>query len=151
MASEPSFELKFNGLDEDLLKVLQEYPDRTERFMQNEARKWKKLANSKGYGKYPEGKGAILKNGKKKRSSLKAWKNVKETNILGQVTEIQIQNRSRLFHLIENGHVKWLFGKNTGGYVPGKHWAEQAREEFKEVFPRDTENYVKAMLKEYKL
>lgn len=141
MAGEHSFSIDFNELDKDIEKMMTEYPDASLKYLQKEARKWKKLANEKGYGKYTGGKRPIPK----------SWKNIKEENILHQATEIQIQNKAPHFHLVENGHVKWLFGRNTGGYVAGKHWAEQAREQFKDAFVYDTADYVDAFLKEHNL
>ena len=79
------------------------------------------------------------------------WKTVKEENIWHQVNEVQIKNTSKIFHLLENGHVKWLFGKNTGGYVPGKHWAEKTREEWKDKFPSDVKDHVDDMLGRHNL
>ena len=141
MADDFSFQLDFNGIDEDLQKVVNEYPDETNKFMLREARRWKKDCNDKGYGKYTGGK----------RSIPKSWKNVKEENILHQVTEIQIQNQAPHFHLVENGHVKWLFGRNTGGYVAGKHWAEKTRAEWREKFGGHVAEYLDKMLRGHDL
>ncbi len=46
-------------------------------------------------------------------------------------------NRAPHFHLVENGHAKYDFhGHYTGGFVPGKHYAERTRQEYQEKYPR---------------
>lgn len=134
-------EIKYNGLDDDLKKVISQYPDKTLDFMRKEAGKWKKDCNKKGYDKSTSGKKPIRK----------SWVNAVEENYLHQATEIQIRNNHPLFHLLENGHVKWLWGENTGGFVPGKHWAEKTRAEWQEKFGPDVEKYVDKILKEHNL
>lgn len=135
------FEIDFHGLDTDIQAVSDKYPDETASFMRKQANKWKKDCNAKGYGNYNDGKRPIPK----------AWKTVKEENILHQVNAVEIQNQSPLFHLLENGHVKWLFGRNTGGYVPGKHWAEKTREEWRDKFGDNVSDYVNEMLGRHNL
>lgn len=132
-------DFEFQGLDElaaDIAAVVQDYPDETSRFMQREANRWKKAVNTKGYDKYTGGKRPIPK----------AWKNLKEENILHVVNQIEIVNSSPLFHLLENGHRKWLFGRDTGGFVSGKHWAEQTREEWRVTYPEDVKKHLDKML-----
>ena len=150
-----NFTIDFNGLDKDIATVINKYPDETEKFMRKEATKWKKDCNDNGYGKYTGAteNSRLKKKGieKKIKPISKCWKTVKEENIWHQVNEVQIQNKSQIFHLLENGHVKWLFGKNTGGYVPGKHWAEKTREEWKQTFPSDVKGHVDEMLGRHNL
>ena len=141
MAGEHTLTIDFHDLDKDLQAVIDQYPDETASFMRKQANQWKKDCNAKGYSKYTGGKKPIPK----------AWKTVKEENILHQLTEVQIQNQSKLFHLLENGHVKWLFGVNTGGYVAGKHWAERTREEWKDRFGSHVSDYVNQMLGRHNL
>lgn len=130
------FDIDFHGLDSDLDKVTTAYPDETASFMRKEANKWKKDCNDKGYGKYTGGKRPIPK----------SWKTTKEENILHQVNAVEIQNKSPLFHLLENGHRKWFMGHDTGGYVPGKHWAEQTRGEWQTKFGDHVSDYIGKML-----
>lgn len=135
------FEIEFNGLDGDLQAVINQYPDQTTDFMQKQAKQWKKDCNDKGYGKYTGGKKPIPK----------SWKNTKEDFIWHQVTAIEIQNKSPLFHLLENGHHKWFMGRDTGGFVPGKHWAEQTRAEWKDKFGGKVAEYIDEMLRRHNL
>jgi len=129
--------IDFHGLDKDIEDVISKYPDETASFMRKSANKWKKDANTNGYGKYTGGKKPIPK----------SWKTEKEENILHQATSIQVKNTARHFHLVENGHVKWIRGRNTGGFVPGKHYAEKTREEWREKFPDLVDDFVDNMLK----
>lgn len=139
-----SCEIDYHGLDDDLKKVIGQYPDKTLSFMRSEAGKWKKDCNAKGYDK-------STSKSKKGKTISKSWKNIVEENNLHQVTEIQVQNQHPLFHLLENGHAKWLWGKNTGGFVAGKHWAEKTRAEWKDKFGDHVDKYVDKMLKEHNL
>ncbi len=141
MAGEHSFSIDFNELDTDLQACIDRYPDETASFLRKEANKWKKDCNSKGYGKYTGGK----------RPVPKSWKTVNEENIVHQVTAVSIQNQSPLFHLLENGHDEWFMGKRMGKFVPGKHWAEKTREEWKELFKGKVEDYVSRMLGRHNL
>ena len=165
-----NIEINYNGLDEDLKKVLQEYPDETLTFMRKEANAWKKDCNDKGYSQYDHASanGALrktvttikgdavktkyyYKKGKKGKSISNSWKNSTEVNQLHQVTEIQVKNSHPLFHLLENGHAKWLWGKNSGGFVKGKHWAEKTRAEWKDKFNEHVNEYVNKMLGRHNL
>jgi len=150
-----SFEIDFHGFDEDIKKVITNYPDETKGFMRKQAGKWKNDCNNKGYKKYKgEAEKARLAKkgiGKEIKPIPKCWKIEKEENILHEVNEVQIRNTSRIFHLVENGHVKWVYGKNTGGFVPGKHWAEKTRAEWQDKFGDNVTVYLDQMLKDHKL
>ncbi len=139
-----SYSLDYHGFDEDLKKVIQSYPDKTLTFMRKEANQWKKDCNTKGYDK-------STSKSKKGKTISNSWKNTTEENVLHQVTAIEVQNQHPLFHLLENGHDKWLWGKPTGGFVQGKHWAEKTRAEWKDKFGTDVDGYVDKMLKEHNL
>lgn len=65
----------------------------------------------------------------------KTWKRHKVTGDFGITTAIEVRNAAPHWHLVENGHVKWLNGTNTGGFVPGKHYAERTRERYREEYP----------------
>lgn len=124
-------------LEEDLEAVVSRYPDETAAWLRKEANQWKKDCNSKGYSRYTDGKRPIPK----------SWKTEKEENIVHEVNSVSIRNTSPHFHLVENGHRKVLWGKETGGFVPGKHYAEQTRAEWQDKFPEHAERYVDQMLK----
>lgn len=150
-----SFDFDLHELDEDLQKVVEEYPDETLSFLRKSASRWKKDCNDKGYGNYTGSSVDTMTGWGKRKKSVKPigkmWKNTKEENILHQYTGIEIQNKSNIFHLLENGHRKFIFGHDTGGFVAGKHWAEQTREEWKETFPDKVSDFVKTMLGRHNL
>lgn len=135
------FTFDFHGFDQDLETVMREYPEETLKFLRKEAAQWKKDCNDAGYGKYTGGKRPIPK----------SWKNTKEENLWHVATAIEITNSSPLFHLLENGHVKYFMGNGPLGFVSGKHWAEKTREQWKESFPGDVEDYVNSMLGRHNL
>lgn len=130
------FGIDLNGLDEDLKTCITNYPDEVEKFLRKESRAWRKQCNDKGYGKYTNGKRPIAK----------SWKTELLKNGLYQSYEADIKNSSPLFHLLENGHVKWIMGRNTGGFVQGKHYAEQTREQFRQPYVEDVEAMCKRLL-----
>lgn len=112
--SEISFNLE--GLDElqkDLSRAVTFYPDEAEKALKSLGRSFCKDAKS---------------NAKKNYNHLdqKWWKKRVENN-LGDMSLIII-NSSNTHHLLENGHHKWLFGKDTGGWVPGQHYTEKTRQ-----------------------
>lgn len=70
-----------------------------------------------------------------KYSFRKTWERKKITGEFGITSEIQVRNRAPHWHLIENGHRKWLYGVDTGGFVPGRHYAERTREVYRDRYP----------------
>lgn len=139
---EDTFEI--SGLDElmaDVEAVTGSYPDETAKWLRREADQWKKDCNSRGYSRYKDGKRPIPK----------SWKTEKEENIVHEVNSISIRNTAPHFHLVENGHRKVLWGKETGGFVPGKHYAEQTRAEWRDKFPEHVEEYADRILKGHNL
>lgn len=74
-----------------------------------------------------------------------------EKDLLYHATAVSVTNKHPLFHLLENGHRKWLFGHDTGGFVPGLHYAERTREEFNESFGDDTDEFVAKAMKRHNL
>lgn len=132
-------EFEIFGLDDlkkDLQKCITEYPDETDKAIRKFANQWVKECNEKMPAAYSSGKRAIPKSWKKK---------VERT--LGVSTEIQIRNQAPHFHLVENGHKKFINGVNTGGYVPGKHYAEKTRAAWEDSYPEKVEEFVDEMLK----
>ena len=133
-----------SGLDElrtDMEAVVSQYPDETAKWLRREANQWKKDCNSRGYSQYKDGKRPIPK----------SWKTEKEENIVHEVNSISIRNTAPHFHLVENGHRKVLWGRETGGFVPGKHYAEQTRAEWRDKFPEHAGEYTDRMLKGHNL
>ena len=123
-------------LEKDLRKCITDYPDQTDRAMRRWANQGVRECNAKMPASYTEGK----------RPFLKSWRKTMSRE-LGVAAEIQIVNKSPHFHLVENGHEKVVYGKRTGGFVPGKHFAEKTREEWKDTFPEEVKKFMDEMLR----
>lgn len=123
------FTVKLSGLKElsdDMEKLISHYPDEVNKSMTKAAREWKKDCDAKMPDSYGTGKGHIKKN----------WKTETEKGDLGVVTRVSVSNQGAHFHWVENGHRKFDFhGHDTGGFVPGKHYAEKTRAEYETKFP----------------
>jgi len=136
-----SFEISgLNELKEDIEDLVSEYPDETDAQMKKWGAQWIKECNGRMPGSYKSGKKPVTK----------AWKR-KYDQKLHVSAEVEIQNSSPKFHLIENGHAKWIGGKNTGGFVAGKHYAEKTRMEWIEKFPAVVAEFADKMLRGKKL
>ena len=133
--------IDFHGLDKDFQSIIDEFPEESEKYLREQANKWKKDCNEKGYKNYTGGKKPIPK----------SWKIEMEKDLLYRATAVSVTNKSPLFHLLENGHRKWLFGHDTGGFVQGKHYAERTREEFGDSFGSDTDVFVEKAMKRHNL
>lgn len=134
-------DVDFHGLDKDFQSLIDEFPEESEKYLREQANKWKKDCNEKGYKNYTGGKKPIPK----------SWKIEMEKDLLYRATAVSVTNKSPLFHLLENGHRKWLFGHDTGGFVPGKHYAERTREEFGDSFGENTDKFVAKAMKRHNL
>ena len=134
-------DIDYHGLDKDFQSIIETFPDEAERYLRQQAKAWKDSCNEKGYKNYT----------KEKKPIAKSWKTEYERDSLYNATAVSVTNKSPLFHLLENGHRKWLWGEDTGGFVPGKHYAEKTREEFKDSFGEDTGKFVEKAIKRHKL
>lgn len=126
------------GLEElkaDIESVVQKYPDEVNSKMKNLGNQFKKDCNAKMPGSYQSGKHSIPK----------SWQ-VQTDQKLHVSTEVRIRNKSPHFHLVENGHEKFIKGKPTGGYVAGKHYAEKTRQEYEDKFPDEIKEFVNEIL-----
>lgn len=57
-----------------------------------------------------------------------------------------------IFHLVENGHAKYDFhGRYTGGFVPGRHYAERTRQEYQEKYPELMSEKISNMVAKHNL
>lgn len=131
-----------DGLDElqkDIQQLVMDYPDETNKQMRKFANEFKEDCNAKMPAEYKEGKRPIPKN----------WE-VKNKQVLRVSIDAEIRNKAPHFHLVENGHNMVVRGQ-TVGFVPGKHYAERTREEWKEDFPDKVKDFVDEMLKRRKL
>ncbi len=124
------------GLEEyqkDIETLLAKYPDETKARMRKIGRQFTKDYNDLIPGSYQNGKNPIPKK----------WKVVVDER-LHETNQVYITNKAPHFHLVENGHRKWINGVDTGGYVPGKHYMEKVAHEYEDKFPEE----IKALLDE---
>ena len=89
--------------------------------------------NSKFPASYDSGKRPFRKN----------WTTKSTYGVTGIIEETEIANKAPHFHLVEEGHRKFDFhGNDTGGFVPGRHYAEQTREEWRTEFPKMVQEHL---------
>lgn len=164
-----------SGMEElksDIETCLKEYPEKTSQKIYNLAGQFTKDVNQKFPEEYQKGKRPLGKSWKRERE---------KTLFTGYTVRVNISNRAPHFHLVENGHVEkipvmayaihlknqspkaenrnkrpWRRKKVTGsvenrGFVPGKHYCERTRHEWREKFPEEVEKFVDKMLKDRKL
>lgn len=135
--------LQITGADElaaDMKAMIDQYPEEASNALHEIAEEFNNDVNSK----YP----ASYKDSGK--SSLKRWKieGAKE----GNSHFVTSTNRAPHFHLVENGHEKYDFhGHYTGGWVPGKHYAEKTREEYQDKYPEMIEQSIERQLEKHNL
>ena len=112
------------GLMSDMQGLISKAPDELNKAVEKTAREWAKDCNGKMPSTYKDGK-----------NSLKKWKTKKEYTSLGIISSIEVTNKAPHFHLVENGHRKFIHGVDTGGFVEGKHYAEKTRAEYETKYP----------------
>ncbi|MSS91369.1 hypothetical protein FYJ45_24980 [Eisenbergiella tayi] len=129
-----------DDLQKDIEELISKYPDETNAKMKQIGKEFTKDCNSQMPPSYKKGKRPIPK----------SWKvTVDEERHVA--TQTYIKNTAPHFHLVENGHKKWINGVDTGGTVPGKHYAEKTSHEYEEKFPDEIEAFLDEMLKGNKL
>lgn len=131
--------LEFNGADEliaDMKKLVADYPKEASDALFEVAESFNEDVNAKMPSKYGE--------------RIRKWKiaGAKE----GASSFVTSTNRAPHFHLVENGHAKYDFhGRYTGGFVPGRHYAEQTRQEYQEKYPELMTEKISNMVAEHNL
>lgn len=164
--SDYGFEL--HGLDEfmeDIEKCVREYPEKTSKKVYNLSGEFVKDVNSKFPRRYENGKRPFPKN----------WKRERVKSAFGGYTvRVEVTNTSPHFHLVENGHEKKIpfsayavyirksngkrvkrgvrvkkssFQIESRGFLPGKHYCEKTRNEWKDKYPEEVNNFLDKMLK----
>lgn len=127
------------GLEEfqkDIETVIAKYPDETNAKMKQVGKDFTKDCNSLMPSSYKKGKRPIPK----------SWK-ITVDEVRHEANQTYIKNTAPHFHLVENGHEKWINGVDTGGFVPGKHYTEKTSHEYEEKFPDEIEKFLDEMLK----
>lgn len=123
-----SMTISIDGVDElaaEMRQMAERYPDQCNSAMRKVAKEFREDVNSQFPGHYATGKRPFAKN----------WKTKYETSAFGVITEATVYNKAPHWHLVENGHRKFIHGRSTGGFVPGKHYAERTRADFESRYP----------------
>ena len=135
-----SMSISIDGADElaaEMRQMADRYPDQCNAAMKKVAKDFRDEVNAQFPGSYAKGKRPFAKN----------WKTEYETSGFGLITETTVANKSPHWHLVENGHHKWYMGQDTGGFVPGKHYAERVRADFEKTYPDRMDAAVTAALR----
>lgn len=117
----------FIGLDvllEDMQSMVSRVPDDVNKAVIKTAKDWTKDCNAKMPSSYKDGS-----------KGLKRWKTKKNYGSTGMIASVEVTNKAPHFHLVENGHRKFINGVDTGGFVEGKHYAEKTRAEYESKYP----------------
>lgn len=130
--------IRIDGLDDlesKLNACMDKIPDKTNLAMKRCAAEWRKDVNEKMPSYYTE--------------IPKKWKSRYEYGNLGMIEACEIANRQPQWHLVENGHRKFDFhGHDTGGFVPGRHYAADTNAEWEDKFPEVMEKQLDKVLSE---
>ena len=113
-----------DGLLEDMQSMLSRVPDDVNKAVIKTAKDWTKDCNAKMPSSYKDGS-----------KGLKRWKTKKNYGSTGMIASVEVTNKAPHFHLVENGHRKFINGVDTGGFVEGKHYAEKTRAEYESKYP----------------
>ena len=123
-----SAEFYFENLDEfkdKLNAVVNEYTETAEKHLKRAGNKLKKLAKENS----PIGETGKL---------AKSW-NGKITGISTDEIQYELKNKSKVYHLVERGHVQKDHKENTIGFVQGKHFFDKTMQEFESSDVMQTE------------
>lgn len=126
------------GLEElqrDISELVARYPDELNVKMRQVGKEFTKDCNARMPPHYKTGKRPIPK----------SWK-VKVDQVQHVASQTYIKNTAPHFHLVENGHRKFINGVDTGGFVSGKHYVEKTVEQYEEKFPEEMEKFLDEML-----
>lgn len=124
-----------NELQEDISEVMAHYPDELNAKMKQVGKEFTKDCNTRMPSDYQSGKRPIPK----------SWK-IEIDQVRHVVNQTYIKNIAPHFHLVENGHRKFINGVDTGGFVAGKHYVEKTVAQYEEEFPEKMEEFLNEML-----
>ena len=123
-----SAEFYFENLDEfrdKLDSVVEEYTETAEKHLKRAGNKLKKLAKENS----PIGETGKL---------AKSW-NGKITGLSTDEIQYELKNKSKVYHLVERGHVQKDHKGNAIGFVQGKHFFDATMQEFENSDVMQTE------------
>ena len=137
-----NFRVEIEGLEDlrsKMEKCAEDFPDQANLAMKRCAADWRKDVNAKMPSSYSTGKKPIPKN----------WKSEYTYNRYQVCDSVTIYNKAPHWHLVENGHRKFDFhGHDTGGFVPGRHYAADTNDEWEDKFPEEIDKQLDKALAE---
>lgn len=140
-----SFQVKIDSKEvEEMLKnIVNDAPQAVNDLMNQVADEYKTEIRKycKEYDKRKTSIPPKLQNKDRKKVSSK-WKKVPKSTITGCNREIDVYNSHKLFHLLELGHEKYIRGKDTGGFVNGRHLEDKFRTSNEKKYQNKIEEFV---------
>lgn len=141
-----SVSIDSKDVEESLKKIVNESPQAVNDFMKEIADDYKNGVK-KACKEYDNRKSKLpkkLQNKDRKKVSTK-WKEVPKATLTGCNVEIDVYNSHKLFHLLELGHAKYIRGKDTGGFVSGRHLEDK----FQDSQEKHIQNKMEAFVNKY--
>ena len=129
-----------DGLLEDMIGMVSQAPDGINNAILKTAKAWTKDCNARMPSSYKSGS-----------KGLKRWKTTKTYSSTGIISNVEVTNKAPHFHLVENGHRKFINGVDTGGFVEGKHYAEKTRAEYERKYPDMMQSVINKALADRRL
>ena len=129
------YSLKISGseeLEKSMQELIKRYPDELNLAQKRVTKDWRKDVVSEFPSHY---------------KSFKKWKCTNEYGRLGLITKSVISNKAPHWHLVEDGHVKVLWGRRTGGFVKGKHYTDPVNAKYEKEYPDIIESKVNEIIK----
>ena len=140
-----SFTIKIDSkeVEESLKQIVKQSPQAVNDFMKDIADEYKD-GIKKACKEYDVRKSKLPKNVQKKdrKKVSTKWKEVPKATLTGCNVEIDVYNSHKLFHLLELGHAKYIRGKDTGGFVYGRHLEDKFQDKQEKHIQGKMEEFV---------
>lgn len=133
----------FEELQSDIKKAISYYPNKAEKTLEGEGRKFKKLAKENTNKMVKTRTGNLTKGYRTTKAT--GFRENMEVNFMAE------NKKNPHFHLIENGHDVYAGKKGKAvkvGYKSGYHMIQRTKEEYKEILPKSLEKMRDEILKE---
>lgn len=171
------FGFELDGLDElkaDIERCVNEYPEETSQKVYNLSGKFTKDVNAKFPGSYNKGKRPLSKNWKREREKTLVTGYTIRVNVTNKSPHFHLVENGHVKKIPVSAYAAYIRNKSqsakketrskrpqhikkaqfrieTRGFVPGKHYCERTRNEWKEKYPDEIEKFLDKMLKDRKL
>lgn len=124
-----SAEIEFENIDEfrqQLSRVAEAYTELAEKHLKKAGNKLKKLASE---NTPISGEEHTNSKGKTVKPLSKSWQG-KITGLNSNEIQYELRNSSKVYHLVERGHVQKTRSGEVVGFVQGKHFFDQVIQQF---------------------